>query len=229
MLVVAVASATMHDQRMIEQGIESPPTNPTVRRVRAMVLTGLAVVAVSVVSVALWNPWRYVYLMPLGRLRVVLTVLFAVPVLLGCAAWLVLRRRLAWAVAVVAAVLALAVACVGLMGAARAGTESNDSRVVAVSPGGSFEVVVLSDFQFMGGFDILRIHSRAGLLSREAAQDLGWFCVSFDGVGPEDTFDTARFLSEHEVEVRTEAGEAWRTTFDPQTLLAASTLTHWCQ
>jgi hypothetical protein len=227
MLVVAVASATMHDQRMIEQGIESPPTNPTVQWVRAIVLTGLAVVAVSVVSVALWNPWRYVYLMPLGRLPVVLTVLFAVPVLLGCAAWLVRRRRLARAVAVVAAVLALAVACVGFVGSALAGGESEHSRVVAVSPGGSFEAVVLSDHHV--GFDILRIRSRAGLLSREAAQDLAWFCVSFYGVGPEDTFDTARFLSEHEVEVRTEAGEAWRTTFDPQTLLAASTLTHRCQ
>ncbi|MEV0810371.1 hypothetical protein [Micromonospora sp. NPDC050200] len=198
----------------------------------AAVLTGLVVVAVPAVFVAWRNPWHYVHLMPFGRSSVVAAVLIAVPVLLGIAAWLVLPARLAWAVAVVATALALVMGWNGIqfsMGASLYGYESDgDSEVVAVSPGGSFEVVVLHYPAFMTGFDVLRIRSRTGLRSREADQDLACFAVPFDPVGPEDTFDTARFVSDHEVEVRTEGGEEWTTTFDPHTLLAVSTLSHGC-
>ncbi|MFC8618685.1 hypothetical protein ACFT9M_20045 [Micromonospora purpureochromogenes] len=217
---------------MIEQGSEQRPTNVALRRVMAAVLTGLVVVAVPAVLVAWRNPWHYVHLMPFGRSSVVAAVLIAVPVLLGIAAWLVLPARLAWAVAVVATALALVMGWNGFqfsMGASLYGYESDGhSKVVAVAPGGSFEVVVLHYPAFMTGFDVLRIRSRAGLRSREADQDLACFAVPFDPVGPEDTFDTARFLTDHEVEVRTEAGEEWTTTFDPHTLLAVSTLSHGC-
>ncbi|MER7333666.1 MULTISPECIES: hypothetical protein [unclassified Micromonospora] len=218
---------------MIERGFEQRPMTVVHRRVLAMVITGLVVVAVSAVFVASRNPWHYVHLMPFGRSSVVATVLFAVPVLLGVAAWLVLRRVLARVVAVVATVLALVMAWGGVqfsLGASLYGYEPDgNTRVVGVSPGGSFEVVLLHYPEFMAGFDVLRIRSRAGLRSREASQDLACFATPFDPVGPEDTFGTARFLSEHEIEVRTEAGEPWTTRFDPRTLLAVSTLSYGCQ
>jgi glucose dehydrogenase len=130
---------------MVEQGIEQRPTNVVLRRVTAIVLTGLVVVAVSTVFVARRNPWHYVHLMPFGRTPVVATVVLAVPVLLGVAAWLVLRPALARAVAVVATVLALVMdlTCFQFSTAASLfGFESDgDTQVVAVSPKGSFEVV----------------------------------------------------------------------------------------
>jgi hypothetical protein len=230
---VAAARSINHDERMVERGIEQRPTNVVLRRVMAIVLAGLVVVAVPAVLVARRNPWHYVYLMPFGRTPVVAAVVIAAPVLLGVAAWLVLRPALARAVAVVATVLALAMdlTCFQFSTAASLiGFESDgDTRVVAVSPGGSFEVVLLQHREFMTGFDILRIRSRAGLRSREADQDVACFARPFDPVGPEGTFDAARFLSDREIEVRTEAGEPWTTTFDPHTLLAASTLSYGCQ
>ncbi|MDZ5447288.1 hypothetical protein U2F26_32040 [Micromonospora sp. 4G57] len=218
---------------MIERGIEQRPTNVVRRRVMAIVLTGLVVVAVPAVFVARRNPWHYVHLMPFGRTPVVATVVIAVPVLLGVAAWLVLRPALARAVAMVATVLALVMdlSCFQFSTAASLfgfGSDG-DTQVVAVSPGGSFEVVLLQPRDFMTGFAILRIRSRAGLGSREANQDLACFATPFDRVGPEETFGTARFLSDHEIEVRTEAGQSWTTWFDPHTLLAVSTLSHGCQ
>ncbi|MBM0259391.1 hypothetical protein [Micromonospora sp. 4G55] len=213
---------------MIEREIEQGPTNVVARRVMAMVLTNLVVVAVPAVLIAWRNPWHYVHLMPFGRSSVVASVLFVVPALLGMAAWLVLRPAPARAVAVVATVLALVMAWGGFQfrtGASLYGYESDgDIRVVAVSPGGSFELVLLHYPAFMTGFDILRIRSRAGLRSREANQDLACFATPFDPVGPEGTFGTAHFLSDHEIEVRTEAGQPWTTRFDPRTLLVVSTL-----
>ncbi|MEU4479699.1 hypothetical protein AB0F68_16825 [Micromonospora sp. NPDC023966] len=221
---------------MIERGIELRPMNVVRRRVMAIVLTGLAVVAVPGVLVAWRNPWHYVHLMPFGRRPVVATVLFAAPVLLGIAAWLVLRPALARAVAVVATVLALVAPCSGVLflsGTSLYGLHGvepyGDTEVVALSPGGSFEVVLLHYREFMAGFDVLRIRSRAGLGSREANQALACFATPFDRPGPEGIFGAARFLSDHEIEVRTEAGQPWTTRFDPHTLLAASTLSHGCQ
>ncbi|MFC4020791.1 hypothetical protein ACFOW4_23000 [Micromonospora sp. GCM10011542] len=217
---------------MIERGIEQRPMNIVRRRVMAIVLTGLVVVAVPAVLVAWRNPWHYVHLMPFGRSSVVAAVLFAASVLLGVAAWLVLRPALARAAAVVATVLALMAACSGVefLGPSLYGMEPDgDSRVVALSSGGSFEVVLLHYPEFMTGFDVLRIRSRAGLRSREANQDLACFATPFDGLGSEGTFSTARFLSDHEIEVRTEAGQPWTTRFDPRTFLAVSTLSHGCQ
>ena len=228
---MASALAINHDERMIERGTEQRPGNVVLRRRVAIALTGLVVVAVPAVFVAWRNPWHYVYLMPFGRSPIMATVLFAVPVLLGVAAWLALKPALARPVAVVATVLALVMPCGFQLSRAAVfyPVESDaESTVVAVSPGGSFEVVVLRSFAFMTGFEILRIRSRAGLRSREADQDLACFATPFDPVGPEDTFDTARFLSDHEVEVRTETGEPWTTSFDPHTLLAVSTLSHGC-
>ncbi|MGV9809944.1 hypothetical protein [Micromonospora chersina] len=221
---------------MIERGIERRRMNVVRRRVMAIGLTGLAVVAVPAVLVARRNPWHYVHLMPFGRSSVVAAVLFAAPVLLGIGAWLVLRPALARAVAVAATAVALVAPCSGLLflpGTSVYGLHGvepdRDTEVVALSPGGSFEVVLLRYREFMTGFDILRIRSRAGLQSREANQDLACFVTPFDGLPPDGTFESARFLSEHEIEVRTESGRPWTTGFDPHTLLAASTLSHGCQ
>jgi hypothetical protein len=230
---VAVVAAISHDQRMVEDRIEQRSLSVAHRRVIAIALTVLAVVAVTAVVVAQRNPWHYVHLMSFGRSSVVATVLVVAPVLLGVAGSLVFRRTLAWVVAAVAAVSALLMACAGFQFSTEAslyGFESDGkARRVAVSPGGSFEVVVLHYPAFMTGFDVLRIRSREGLRSREADQDLACFTTPFEPVGPEDTLDTVRFLSDHEVEVRTEAGEPWTTTFDPHTMLAISTLSHGCQ
>ncbi|MER7439860.1 hypothetical protein [Micromonospora avicenniae] len=221
------------DERVIERGIEQHRMNIVRKRVMAMTLTGSVVVVVPAVLAAWLNPWHYVHLMPFGRPSVVATVLFAVPVVLGIAAWLVLRPALARGVAVVAAVLALVVAWRGFQFSTEASLYGHEpdgeAQVVAVSPAGSFEVVLLHYPAFIAGFDVLRIRSRAGLRSREANQDLACFATPFDPVGPEDTFGTARFLSEHEIEVRTEAGQRWTTRLDPRTLLAVSTLSHGCR
>ncbi|REF96436.1 hypothetical protein DFJ67_2418 [Asanoa ferruginea] len=172
--------------------------------------------------------------MPFGRWSVVAIVLFTAPVLLGVAAWLVLRPALARTVAVLAAVSSLVAPCCGLRfvrGPSLYGLDRLEPRVtevVALSPDGSFEVVLLRYFEPMSGFDVLRIRSQAGLFSREGDQDLACFVAPFDRLGPEDTFGTARFLSDHQIEIRTEAGQPWTTRFDPHTLLAASTLSHGC-
>ncbi|MEU6078706.1 hypothetical protein [Micromonospora sp. NPDC047074] len=229
------ASLVFLNERVIERGVRQRPMNVSRRRLTAIVLTGLVVVALTAVFVARRNPWHYVHLMPFGRSLVVVAALFAAPVLLGIAAWLVLRPALARTTVVVATVLALVAPCGGLLFLPSPSVhglhdvEPHSTEVVALSPGGSFEVVLLRYREFMAGFDILRIRSRAGLRSREANQDLACFATPFDGSPPEGTFDSAWFMSDHEIEVRTESGQPWRTLFDPHTLLAASTLSHSCQ
>jgi hypothetical protein len=109
------------------------------------------------------------------------------------------------------------------------GAEPNRTEIVAVSPDRKFELVVLRYPVFMTDLDIVRIRSRAGLRSREANQDLACFARPFDPVGPEDRFASARFPDDHRVEVRTQAGQPWTTTFDRRTLLAEATLDHGCR
>lgn len=218
---------------MVECGVEQGQTDLRRRRMIAGLLVSLVVVAVPTVLVALNNPWRYVYLMPLGRSPVVVIVLILAPVMLGVAARLVLRNKLmVRVVAGVAAVLTILMCLFGYQVSMATSVYGNDSdgarSVVAVSSSGSFELVVVRYSVLMTDFDIVRLRSRSGLSSREASQDLACFATPFDPLGPEDTFDSARFVSEHEVEVSTKAGEPWTTTFDPQTLLAAETVSHGC-
>ena len=201
------------------------------RWVLASVLAVVAALAVAGAIAAGNNPRHYVHLIPYGRPGVVVTVLVVAPLLLGAAAWLVLRNRIARGIAAgVAVVLAVAMCADGARFTAEAtafGTDPSSVTVLGVAPGGRFELVRLQ-YKSMGlGADIVRVRSREGLRSREAGQDLACFAVPFDhDTTPDRTYAAARFVGDTMVEVTTADGTAWTTTFDPHTLLAAQTLTY---
>ncbi|HTJ38033.1 MAG TPA: hypothetical protein VL738_32765 [Dactylosporangium sp.] len=149
-------------------------------------LTVVAALAVAGVIAAGNNPRHYVHLMPYGRPGVIVTVLVVAPLLLGAAAWLVLRNRIARGIAAaVAVVLALAMCADGVRFTAEAdafGTDPSSVTVLGVAPGGRFELVRLQYSSFIGlGADIVRVRSREGLRSREDGQDLA--CASRQGPG----------------------------------------------
>ncbi|MFG1777593.1 hypothetical protein ACGFIR_24550 [Micromonospora sp. NPDC049051] len=204
------------------------------RRLFAGTLIGMVVLAVLIVLVAAHDPRHYVYLIPFGRTPVVMAVLMLSPAILGFAVWLLLRKKRAVRI-LASAVVALTV----LMCAVGYRISATDSileevsadggrTVVAVSPGGDFDLVVIDHVVLTTRYEIVRVRSRAGLTSREAGQDLACFVETFGQFDPENTFESARFVREYEVEVRTEAGGPWTTTFDKSTLLAAATVSHGC-
>ncbi len=218
---------------MVDDGIEQGLAGIRRRRVIAGVLVGVVAVAVPTVLIAVHNPRHYVYLMLFGRTTVVVTVLVLSPTVLGVAAWLVLRNKLmARVLAGITVTLTALVCAVGYRISTTAsifGTDSDGTRTaVAVSPDGSFDLVVVRYSALTTDYEIVRVRSRSGLTSREADQDLACFAQTFDQFDPAKTFESARFVGEREVEVRTEAGEPWTTTFDPNTLLAAATVSRGC-
>jgi hypothetical protein len=226
-LRVARGRTVHHDQRMVE-------TIDRRRRRLAIGIVAATVVAVAVEVVAVANPWKYVYLMALGHAAFVTATAAAVPVALGVAASLVLRDKwLVRVVGVLAAALTLAVCAFGVRLQAIneiVGTQpAFSATVVAVSPDDAFELVLVHNSAFMVDHDVLRVRTRMGLFSRESTQDLACFAKPFDPLGPEDTFSGAVFLGDHEIEVRTDVGPAWTTTFDRSTLLAPATLNHGCE
>lgn len=205
------------------------------RRVIAIFLVGIVAVAVPTVLLSTHNPWHYVYLIPFGRTPRVLTVLVLSPAILGTAAWLLMgKRRRVWAVAGVVAALTVIMCAAGYQISATESileeVDSNGTRtVVAVSPDRGFDLVVVQHVVWTTRYELVRVRSRAGLTSREANQDLVCFAETLGQLDPETTFESARFVSEHEIEVRTETGEPWKTTFDPRTLLSARTVSHGCE
>jgi hypothetical protein len=201
------------------------------RWVLASVLGVVAALAVAGAIAAGTNPRHYVHLMPYGRPGVVVTVLVVASLLLGAAAWLVLRNRIARGIAAGATVvLALAMCATGAQFTAAADAFGADPRsvtVLGIAPGGRFELVRLEYSSIGLGADIVRVRSREGLRSREAGQNLACFVVPFDhDATPDRTFATARFIGGTTVEVTTADGTAWTTAFDPHTLLAAQTLSY---
>ncbi|WP_433041676.1 hypothetical protein [Dactylosporangium sp. CS-033363] len=198
------------------------------RKRLAVVLGALALVAVVVESVAAANPWRYVALIPAGKASTTVLVATGVVVLVGVGAALLIRRTLAAQIAVgVTLVVAWLVACAGLE-AAGAGVERGATTSVAVSPDGRFELVLVHYPQTGNPIDYLRLRTRSGLGSRESADNVACFSHSYEVNAPEDVFERAAFVGEHEVEVRAEQGEPFRTTFAPDSLRAAAAWSRGC-
>lgn len=198
----------------------------------AGVLAGVAAAAVVTVLVADHNPWRYVHLIPFGRTPVAATVLIFSSIMLGLAVRLFVgKMRVLWIVGTVATLTVFTcVAGYQIVTVESIFDEVNsDGRrtAVAVSPDGAFDLVKVYYVSWGAQYEIFRIRSRAGLTSREAAQDVACFAITIGGFTAENNFLSARFVGEHKVEVRTEAGE-WTTTFDPSTLLPARTLSCGC-
>ncbi|MFB9176655.1 hypothetical protein ACFFX1_00760 [Dactylosporangium sucinum] len=203
------------------------------RRVTAYVLIGSVAVAVPLAGAAAVNPWRYVYLLELGRTPVVVAVLTVAPVLVAVAVGLLTRDRAARiAVGWVAAGLSIVTVCAGgYLSTARSvygGEPEAGSEIVAVSPDGRFELAVRHYPVFMRELDVYRLRSRAGLLSRESRDDVACFAFPFDPLGPADTFASARFPDNATVEIRTEANVSWTTGFDPHSLAVPARLSHGC-
>ncbi|BCL12648.1 hypothetical protein [Micromonospora sagamiensis] len=215
---------------MVEDQVERGPGG--LWRLLAGVLAGVATVAVVTVLVAAYNPWHYVHLIPFGQTPVVVYVLLFSPIMLGFAVRLLLgKMRVVWTVGVVATLTVFTcVAGYQIITLESLQEVKPDARrtVVAVSPDGAFDLVEISYVHWGAQYEIFRIRSLAGLTSREAAQDLACFGMTIGGYRPENTFVGARFVGEHKVEVRTEA-EPWTTTFDPNTLMAAETVSHGCK
>ncbi|MGI5236876.1 hypothetical protein [Dactylosporangium sp. CA-139066] len=201
----------------------------------ATVLCAVAAILAGGTILAAYNPWRLVHLRPFGSPSAVTAALFVAPLFIGIAVWLVVRDWVARGIVAAAALLLAAALCVGGVQVSAVYGLSTDgaprsTTVLAVSPGGGFEVV---DLQYDAGFtyvrDVLRIRSRAGLRSRESAQALACFGRPVEQQAePADVLRSARFLDDGTVEVVTGDGGAWTTQFDPHTMLAAATLQRGC-
>jgi hypothetical protein len=214
---------------MIAREVWLPSLTARRRWAIAVTLAVTALAAVPFELVASRNERGYVHLMPFGRPTVVAAVLTAVPVALGLAGWLVVRSKVtARVIIAVTAVLSVVMCYAGWQFSTWAtifgDRPSRAPTVVAVSSDRSLEIVFLHYSVFLSSVDVVRIRSRSGLASREAKQDL----ACFDWENAEETFGSARFLSDHEVEVRTDEGTLWTTTFDPDTLLAQRTVSYGC-
>jgi hypothetical protein len=77
---------------------------------------------------------------------------------------------------------------------------------------------------FNSGHIGLRLRTRAGLVSQEAAADLACFAVPSSGAGPEWLLDKVQFVGPHEIEIRLRDGTTTVQTFDPRTLKADRTV-----
>ncbi|MFD0585097.1 hypothetical protein [Dactylosporangium darangshiense] len=200
----------------------------------AIVLCAVALVAVTGTALAAYNPWRLVRLERFGRPTAVTAALFVAPLLLGVAVWLVVRDWVARGIVAGAALLLAGALCVGGIPLSVVFSRSGEgppvsTTVLAVAPGGRFELVDVrySDFGFVR--DVLRIRSRAGLRSRESAQVLACFRRSYEEqAAPDRVLRSARFVDDTRVELAARDGVAWTTTFDPRTLVAAATLPRGC-
>ncbi|GAA3453812.1 hypothetical protein [Dactylosporangium matsuzakiense] len=200
------------------------------RRLVPVVLGAVALVAVVVEAVAAANPGRYIVLVPAGRPAVVAVVLAAALVVAGVAVGLLVRRTVAAkVVAGGTAVVALVVVCWGIeVGRANDGRQRGETDLVAVSPDGRFELVLVHYPSSEAPRDYLRLRSRDGVGTRESGQSLACFSKQYDVNAPEDQFGQASFVAEREVEIWAAAGEPFRTTFDPASLNAGATWSRGC-
>ncbi|MEV4133070.1 hypothetical protein AB0J72_12990 [Dactylosporangium sp. NPDC049742] len=185
---------------------------------------GVAAVLIVVSGLAAWNPWNFVRLGHGGYWfagAVTLT-----PLTGGVVAVLIIRNRAAAiAVGVVSAVLTLVVAAGGAFLALFTDPEW-DRTVLASSPSGTYQVVSLEDLSLTSR-RFIRVSRPAGILTRDSTRPL--VCIeSGFGDTPNITVKSARFVTEHEVEVTLQDGKTWQTQFDPDDLQPAQTLKDGC-
>lgn len=186
------------------------------RRIGAAVLLLAALLTVAVTSLAYLDTHGYVYLHVVAHPFVGLAVGVGI---LALAARVAFDRRavvlgIQWLAAVIATVALI-------MGARFAKLErplaATEGPVVASSA--RFEVVSYqAPTLFATDSVVLRLRSRAGLVSREGAVDLACFATPTAGVAAASLFDRAQFIGRDQIEVRTRDGKVWIVTFDAKTL-----------
>jgi hypothetical protein len=144
----------------------------------AVAFTVAALAAIGLYALGVVAPTGYVVLdavVDSGPLLVVAAVVAGVSI--GVAGWLVFGRGpAAIVVRILTCLLAVAVVGLGgLWGLLKSGFSGEilSTEVVAVSPDGRHEVILRTEKDYKGGkWDVVRLRSRAGLLSREADTDL---------------------------------------------------------
>jgi hypothetical protein len=182
---------------------------------------------------AAWNPWRYTHLTPYGRPMIVVATLAGAAALVTVAAVRILNgAEVRRGVGVGGAVVALLV-CAGGGYAARFasafdGTEPRSSpRVVAVSADNAFELVIVDYTGWFVRYDVVRLRTRDGLLSRESDRYVACFAQE-DDVRPEEHFAGARFSGVRGIEVRMRSGRTWTTAFDADPLRPTGQVEYGC-
>jgi hypothetical protein len=144
---------------------------PPVRRPVTVALLVLAAGCLTLVTAAVWNPWRLTALHPLATTGGSVAVLTLAGALVATTGLLMVartaRRALIGLVVALVAVPALAVGLpVVTLGDTFRDRRITTERVLATSPEGGYSVVALT---YAGGATDLVVRSRRGMLSREAA------------------------------------------------------------
>jgi hypothetical protein len=197
------------------------------------VLVGLAVLLVLFTLLAAWNPWRYTYLMPVGRPLIVVIALGGAAALVAAAAVRVLRGELErQVVGIGGALLALLVwvgggFTVSYLPGFDGHRRPSSPRVVAVSADNAFELVLVEHIGWFVYYDVVRLRTREGLLSRESDRYVACFAQE-DDVRPEEVFVGARFTGVREIEISMRSGRTWTTTFDADSLRPTGQLGYGC-
>jgi hypothetical protein len=148
-----------------------PSFAPPVRRPVTVALLALAAVCLTLVTAALWNPWRLTALHPLATTGGSVAVLTLAGALVATTGLLMVahtaRRALIGLVVALVAVPALSVGLpVVTLGDTFRDRRIAAERVLATSPEGGYSVVALT---YVDGATDLVVRSRRGMLSREAA------------------------------------------------------------
>jgi hypothetical protein len=137
------------------------------------------------------------------------------------------RPALRGTVYVIAAMVTLTACALGVANGllARAvGASPTERGVVAATD--AFQLVAYHKPVFLGSDRVvLRLRSRAGLLSREGS-DIACFAAPGAGVDPASLFGEASFDGHDQVRVATADGATWWLTFDERSLNVARPLDH---
>jgi hypothetical protein len=195
---------------------------------RARCAALVAVLAIVAVTVARWNPWHYVLLLPAADSGVFLTVMTAALVLLGVAVHIAIRPRFTTAGAAWLAAAMLVLCAWPVFDAMHdSGYERGDPAVIAASADHRFEVVA-TRYRPRGDntyfVDRYHLRSRSGVFSREADRAVAEIYRYDAGAAP-GAVVAVRFTGPGEVEIQTADDARWTTAFDPHTLSLPSTLT----
>lgn len=183
-------------------------------------LVVLGVLAVGLVAVSLWNPWRLTMLHPLARQG------GAVGVLVLGGALLATAGLLRYSVTGRTAVLGLAISmvavpalCVGLPIVAFRDSfrRDHDSRVVAVSPEGGFVAVRSTVDTREGGRTKIFVRSQDGMRSRESASPIAE-CASDPAAAGGPPAWEVRFTSETHLAFTIGEQDSVTVAFDPDNL-----------
>jgi hypothetical protein len=198
-----------------------PAPATRVRRPLTVVLVVAGGVALLLVGLALWNPWRLTALYPLASAGGAVATLTLAGALLATAAVLSLAGTGHRAViGLLVGLVAVPALCVGLptvvLGGSFRDRQIIGTRVLATSPAEDYSVVAITVATDGGELTRLYVRTRAWLFSREAATPVAE-CPHHPfaaGIPPE----AVRFTSETTVAVPVQDRSTVTVAFDPDTL-----------